>query len=147
VAKYVLDSNIYISATRDEAWNDELEAFMWSSTPFVYLHSVVAGELLTGAISVELERRTYSEFIAPLEETNRVITPTHAAWKRAGLIIAKLIRTRRLAAGAVPRSFFSDCLIAASARESGCTIITRNLKDFELIRTVERVEVVPPWPA
>jgi predicted nucleic acid-binding protein len=147
VPKYVLDTNIYISATRDDAWNDELEAFMWSSTPFVYLHSVVAGELLTGAVSAELERRTYSEFIAPLEETRRVITPTHNAWKRAGLIIAKLVRTKRFAAGAVPRSFFSDCLIAASARENGCTIITRNQKDFDLIRTVEQVEVVSPWPA
>jgi predicted nucleic acid-binding protein len=146
VAKYVLDSNIYIAATRDDGWNDELETFMWSSTPFVYLHSVVAGELLTGAVSAELERRTYSAFIAPLEETRRVITPTHAAWKRAGLIVAKLIRAKRLAAGAVPRSFFNDCLIAASARDNGCTIITRNQKDFDLIRTVEQVEVVSPWP-
>ncbi|HLM68451.1 MAG TPA: type II toxin-antitoxin system VapC family toxin, partial [Longimicrobium sp.] len=120
MAKYVLDSNIYISATRDDAWNDALESFMWSWTPSIYLHSVVAGELLTGAVSAELERKTYSEFIAPLEDTNRVITPTHGAWKRAGLIIAKLIRTKRLAAGAVPRSFFSDCLIAASARDNGC---------------------------
>lgn len=147
MTKYVLDTNLYIAATRDEVWNDELAAFMWSFTPFIYLHSVVAGELLAGAVSVELERRTYSEFIAPLEETNRVVTPTHGAWKRAGLIIAKLIRAKRIAAAAVPKSFFSDCLIAASARDHGCTIITQNLKDFELIRTIERVEVVPPWPA
>jgi predicted nucleic acid-binding protein len=146
VTKYVLDSNIYISATRDGTWNDELAAFLWAWTPSIYLLSVVAGELLTGAVTAELERKTYSEFIAPLEDTNRVVTPSHAAWKRAGLIITKLVRAKRLAAGTVPRSFFSDCLIAASARESGCTIITRNLKDFELIRTVERVEVVPPWP-
>jgi predicted nucleic acid-binding protein len=146
VAKYVLDSNIYISATRDDAWNDELEAFMWSSTPFVYLHSVVAGELLTGAVSPDLERRTYSEFIAPLEETDRVITPAHGAWKRAGSIIATLIRTKRLRADGVPKSFFNDCLIAASARDHGCTVITRNIKDFELIRTVEPVNFVEPWP-
>ncbi|HEX6912191.1 MAG TPA: type II toxin-antitoxin system VapC family toxin, partial [Longimicrobium sp.] len=125
MAKYVLDSTIYIAATRDTAWNDELEAFMWSSTPFVYLHSVVAGELLAGAVSPDLERRTYAEFIAPLEETDRVITPAYGAWKRAGGIVAKLVRTRRLTAGAVPKSFFSDCLIATSARDHGCTVITR----------------------
>jgi predicted nucleic acid-binding protein len=144
--KYMLDSNIYISATRDETWNDELAAFMWSSTPFVYLSSVVAGELLTGAVKPELERRTYAEFVEPFEETDRVITPTHGAWKRAGRIIARLIRAKRLAAGAVPRSFFNDCLIATSARDHGCSVVTQNTRDFELIRTIEPVKIVAPWP-
>lgn len=144
--KYVLDSNIYIHATRDDAWNDELEAFMWSSTPFVYIHSVVAGELLTGATNPNLERRTFHDFIEPLEDSRRIITPSHAAWKRAGQIIATLVRTKRFGADAVPRSFFNDCLLAASARDEGFSIITRNIRDFDLIRAVTPVEVHPPWP-
>jgi predicted nucleic acid-binding protein len=147
VAKYLLDTNIYIAATRDDTWNAELEAFLWSWTPFIFISSVVAGELLTGAVRPELERRTYSEFIAPLEETDRLITPTHAAWTRAGRIIAKLIRAKRLGADGVPKSFFNDCLIATSARDHGCTIITQNTKDFELIGTIEPVKVFPPWPS
>lgn len=145
--KYVLHSNLYIQATRDASFNGELEAFFWSTAPYVYLHSVVAGELLAGAVHPDLERRTYEGFIEPHEDTRRIITPSHAAWRRAGGIIAQLVRSKRLAAGGIPRSFFNDCLIAASAREHGFTLITRNTADFELIGTVEPVDAVPPWPA
>lgn len=144
--KYVLDSNLYVQATRDDAFNDELAAFFWAAAPFVYLHSVVAGELTAGAFKPELERRTFEEFIEPHQDTGRVITPSHAAWLRAGQIIVKLVRARRLAPQGIPRSFFNDCLIAASAREHGLTVITRNTADFHLIRTVEQVDAIPPWP-
>jgi predicted nucleic acid-binding protein len=146
VPKYVLDSNLYIQATRENAFNDELEAFFWSAAPHIYLHSVVAGELVAGAFHPDLERRTFEDFIQPHQDTGRVITPNHSTWLRAGQIIVKLVRTRRLGAKGVPRSFFNDCLIAASAREHGLTVITRNTADFELIGTVEPVEAVPPWP-
>jgi predicted nucleic acid-binding protein len=146
VSKYVLDSNIYIHATRDDAWSEELESFMWTSAPFVYLHSVVAGELLAGATNPGIERRTFRDFIEPLEDSKRVITPTHAAWKRAGMIVAKLTRNKRFGTDAVPRSFLNDCLLAASARDAGFAIVTRNLRDFDLIRTVMPVKVYPPWP-
>lgn len=144
--KYVLDSNIYIQATRQDDFNDELEAFFWAAAPYIYLHSVVAGELLAGAFQPHLERRTFEEFIEPHHDTGRVITPSHTAWLRAGQIIVKLVRAKRLDPKGVPRSFFNDCLIAASAREQGLTVITRNTADFQLIRTVEPVEAVPPWP-
>lgn len=143
--RYVLDANLYIQATRDTTFSQELEAFFWSEAPFVYMH--VAGEVLAGAVHPDLERTTYEEFIEPHEETRRVITPNHAAWRRAGGIIAQLIRNKRLGAGAVPRSFFNDCLIAASAREHGFTLITSHTADFELIGSVERVHAVPPWPS
>lgn len=144
--KYVLDSNLYIQATRDEDFNDELQAFFWSATPYIYLHSVVAGELLAGAFQPHLERRTLEDFIAPHQETGRVITPGHGTWLRAGQIIVKLVRAKRMGAKGIPRSFFNDCLIAASAREHGLTVITRNTADFDLIRTIEPVEAVLPWP-
>jgi predicted nucleic acid-binding protein len=146
VPKYVLDSNLYIQATRENDFNDELEAFFWSAAPYVYLHSVVAGELVAGAFQPDLERKTFEQFIEPHQDTGRVITPSHATWVRAGQIIVKLVRAKRLGAKGVPRSFFNDCLIAASAREHGLTIITRNTADFELISTVEPVDAVAPWP-
>jgi predicted nucleic acid-binding protein len=146
VPKYVLDSNLYIQATRENPFNDELEAFFWSAAPYIYLHSVVAGELVAGAFQPDLERRTFEQFIEPHEDTGRVITPSHAAWLRAGQIIVKLVRAKRLGAKGIPRSFFNDCLIAASAREHGLTVITRNTADFDLIRTVEAIDAVPPWP-
>lgn len=144
--KYVLDTSLYVYATRDEEWNRELQAFYQARAPFVYLHSVVAGELLAGAVSSDLERRTHRHLIAPFESTGRLVTPGHGAWKRAGAAVARLVRERRLSPNGIRRSFLNDCLIAASARDHGLVVVTDNLRDFELIRTVEPVEVVPPWP-
>ena len=144
--KYVLDTNIYIYATRDAKWTDELKAFYSSHAPSIYMHSVVAGELLTGAIHPTLERFTQERLIEPFEASGRIITPGHGAWKRMGLIVARLARKKKLNPSGIGRSFLNDCLIAASARDHGFVIITDNLKDFELIKTVAPVDFVPPWP-
>lgn len=146
MAKYVLDTNVYVSATRDEEWNRQLAAFYSIHTPLVYLHSVVAGELLAGSIGPGLEKETRRRFLAPFEAVGRVITPSHAAWLRAGRIVAGLIRRGVLSPTGVKRSLFNDCLIAASSREHGFVIITRNAADFERISTVEAVRFRTPWP-
>jgi predicted nucleic acid-binding protein len=146
VPRYVLDTNLYIRATRSDEWNGALEAFYAKSAPFVYLHSVVAAELLAGCASPDLERRTQAGLVAPFERRGRVISPGHGAWKRAGLIVAALVREKRLSPNGIQRSFLNDCLLAASAREHGFTLVTDNPRDFDLIRTVAPVDVVPPWP-
>ena len=144
--KFVLDTSLYIRATRSELGNDELAAFSSSHAPFLYMHSVVAGELLAGAVRPGLEERTQARFIAPFEATGRLVAPSHEAWKRAGRAIAELIRTRRLSPEGVARSFMNDCLIAASARESGFTLVTENTRDFQMIATVLPIGFEPPWP-
>jgi len=146
VPLYVLDTNLYIRASRSEEWNGALEEFYASFAPFVYLHSVVATELLIGCTNDLLERRTQANLIEPFEARGRVITPTHGAWKRAGRIISRLVSQRHLSSNGVPRSFLNDCLLATSASDRGYTIITDNLADFELIARVADVDVVPPWP-
>jgi predicted nucleic acid-binding protein len=45
------------------------------------------------------------------------------------------------------RSFANDLLLAATARELGATIITRNLSDFELISRVAPIKALAPWPS
>jgi len=145
--KYILDTGLYIRATRDDGWSDALEAFAWNHAPFIYLHSTVASELLTGAINPGLERRTQERFIAPFEGTGRVITPSHRTWKQAGQVVARLIREKKLSPKGVARSFPNDCLIAASARELGLTVVTENERDFKLISEVLPVEYQPPWPS
>ncbi len=54
VPKYVLDTNIYIRATRDWQFKEELKQFLAANTPWIHLHSVVAHELLAGAVTDEL---------------------------------------------------------------------------------------------
>ena len=144
--KYVLDTSLYVYATRSEDWSRELQAFYQAFAPFVYLHSVVAGELLAGATSPELERRTRRHLLAPFEATGRLVTPGHDAWKRAGAVVARLVSEKRLSPNGIRRSFLNDCLIAASARDHGLVVVTDNLRDFELIRTVEPVSIASPWP-
>ncbi|MBI4544683.1 MAG: type II toxin-antitoxin system VapC family toxin, partial [Gemmatimonadetes bacterium] len=92
--------------------------------------------------------REYDEdWIAPFEDIGRVITPSHAAWKRAALIMARLVESGAMSPGRFSRSFLNHCIIAASAREHGFVLVTRQAADFELIRRVEPgFEHVPPWP-
>jgi predicted nucleic acid-binding protein len=69
------------------------------------------------------------------------------SWKRAALIITRLVEKGRMSPGAFTRSFLNDCLIAASAREQGFTVVTRDTRDFARVREVEPgVRFVPPWP-
>src|SRR5262249_32869826 len=133
--KYILDSGLYIRATREDPWNEALEQFTWNYAPYIYLHSTVAHELLAGSVNPVLERQTQARFISPFEATRRVVTPTHRCWKQAALVVAELVRTRQLSPR-IARSFPNDCLIAASAREQGLTVITENERDFRLISTV-----------
>lgn len=146
MTRYVLDTNLYIDATRRPEANRDLVAFLTRHTPRIFLHSVVAGELLAGATSRSLEQRTRRAFLAPLEAVGRVITPSHEAWKRAGAILAALVRTGVLSPGGFGRSFFNDCLIAASAREHGFVLITANTADFQRIASVESFPFQAPWP-
>jgi predicted nucleic acid-binding protein len=147
VPKYVLDTNLYIEAARDDAAADALTAFQARTLPYIHLHSVVAQELLAGAVRPEQERRLREKLFRPFESAGRVLTPTHRSWVRAGEIMARLVRARKLSPGGFKPSFVNDCLIAASAREHGAIVVTRNQRDFELIASVEAVTALPPWPA
>ena len=84
--KYVLDTNIYIRANRDQAWAEQLVAFYWSFLPFTFLHAVVVQELLLGAISPASAKQFHNAYIAPFERRNRIITPSYPAWRRSGEI-------------------------------------------------------------
>lgn len=144
--KYVVDTNLYVRAWRDPIERVNLRAFIAAAGPYIYLHSVVASELLAGSVNPAIRRQTEDLFIEPFERRNRIITPQHGTWKRAGTVLARLIKAKRAGETGVTRSFFNDCLLAVSAREEGLTIVTDNSKDFELIDSVERISFVAPWP-
>jgi predicted nucleic acid-binding protein len=71
--EYVLDTQLYVEATRSPARNRELVACFTRQTPSIYLHSVVAAELLAGAVGRGLETRTRRAFLAPVEAVGRVL--------------------------------------------------------------------------
>lgn len=145
--RYVLDTNVYIAADRDESFARDLEQFATAHLPFIHLHAVVAQEMVAGALDSARERLTRDSYIVPFERRGRLVTPDFAAWTRAGQIIARLTQRRLISRGGFTRSFINDCLLAASCRAVGATIITKNSADFELIRLVEPVAVASPFPS
>ena len=48
MAKYVLDTNLYIAADRDAGSAEELVGFYRVALPRTYLHAVVVQELMAG---------------------------------------------------------------------------------------------------
>jgi len=146
VRRYVLDTNLYIRADRDAGWAEELERFTASMLPMISLHAVVAQELRAGAADRRRERLIQDSLIRPFEKRGRVVVPGFGTWKRAGIILARLVQRRLMSPGGFARSFVNDCVLAASCREQGLVLITANLNDFALIRRVEAVEVIAPWP-
>jgi len=147
VPKYVVDTNLYVEAITTDEGNAALSAFQRRSAPFLFQHSTIAQEILAGARD-EADYREYSDdWVAPFEDLGRIITPSHATWTRAALIVARLVERRRLSPAGFSRSFLNDCLIAASARDHGFVLVTRNTADFAVISQVERgIRYQPPWP-
>lgn len=144
--RYVLDTNLYITADRDASWASEMNQFLSSHLPSIYLHGVVVQEMLAGAIDARREKLVWESLIAPFEQRGRTIVPDFRAWARAGQIISKLIQQKRVSPGGFKRSFLNDCVLAASCRAEGLTLVTLNRADFELIGRVEPISVVQPWP-
>lgn len=145
--KYILDTNIYISAVRDPAKAQELIEFYAAYLPFTYFHAAVAQELLLGAIDRRKRRQVEKAFIEPFQSRGRVIVPTYATWRRSGELIGLLIEAGNMRPGSVRRSFLNDAILAASCREFGLTVVTENTGDFRLLQEVERFKYVGPWPA
>ena len=145
--KYVVDTNLYVAAITTDEGNAALVTFQRRCAPFLFQHSTIAQEILAGARD-EADYREYREdWVAPFEDLGRVITPSHTTWMRAALIVARLVERGGLSPGGFSRGFLNDCLIAASARDHGFILVTRNTADFALISQVERgIRYAPPWP-
>ncbi len=144
--RYVIDTNLYVAADRDLAWAEEVERFSTAYLPFIHFHAVVAQELLAGAIDQRREKLVDDSLIQPFERRGRVLTSGFAAWKDAGRILSQLIQRKLMSPGGFKRSFLNDCVLAASCREVGATLVTLNRDDFELIGEVMRFEFTEPWP-
>jgi predicted nucleic acid-binding protein len=145
--KYVLDSNIFITAARNEQFAGELIRFTERFLPQLYLHAVVVQELYTGAINEQARGLVERQITQPFEKRGRLIVPNYKAWKRSGEIVAKLVEKKVLTAGGIPRSFMNDVLLAASCREEGAEIVTLNERDFSRIQQIEQVAYAAPWPS
>lgn len=145
--KYTLDTNLYVRAFRDADANAALQLFHTAFAPFEYLTAVVVQELRAGARSTAAAAALQRHVLAPFERRGRVLTPSYAAWKLAGEVLARLAVAEGLDLARVPRSFGNDVLLAVTCREAGVVLVTESARDFARIAAVAPFDYVAPWPA
>lgn len=144
--KYVLDAHIFIDAFRDAAANDALSRFHEVHAPFEYLSVIVAQELRAGVRSRDDRRRLERYVLDVYERAGRVLVPSADAWHKSGDLLATLAACGGLEVGRVSKSFGNDVMLALSCRESGCTLVTPNERDFRRIRRQLAFDYIAPWP-
>ena len=141
MTRYLVDTNLYIEGLRNEAAAGALRRFTAVHMPALMLSSVVMLELLAGCTTPEKRRQVDRLIIEPFRRRRRVLTPNARVWRSAGNAIA----ASRRHANPGP-SLVNDFLLAASCREYGATLVTRNRRDFEMIRTSIPFRFLDPWP-
>ena len=144
---FLLDSNIYIAGFNDPEFGEAFRAFHQKNLPRLILSAVVAHELLVGARDRRRINALERGLIEPFRTRRRIHVPTLATWNLAADIDRGLRELGSYDSSLAQRSFANDLLIAATARELGAMLVTRNLGDFDLIRRVIPIYFQPPWPA
>ena len=128
----VFDTNVYVAALR-EGVNGAAFARILERAPRTFLASVVSAELRAGAKD-QTGRR------AVLELAAQFVTPDARSWNLAGDVLGE-IRRREPGLRAKIASLWNDALIALSARQIGASIVTDNVRDFELLRRSVRFDL------
>ena len=92
--------------------------------------SVVLMELLSGAYDPREKK-----LIEQIKKNFTVISVSERQWYLAGDVMLKLRRDKKIDSLRI-RSLLADILLAVSVRDIGAILITKNEKDFRLIREV-----------
>ena len=81
---------------------------------------------ITGRISTVIERRP----------SYRTIAPDPEIWREAGILSGVLARLQGYGPDGRRRAL-NDALLFATARKHGCTVLTRNIVDFDLLAQLD----------
>lgn len=144
---FLLDTNVYIDSFNNPLLEEPFRAFHSRALPRLVLSAVVAHELLVGARTQDRRRALERGLLEPFRTRARVHVPTLSTWRLAAEIDRRLRDLKGYEASLAQRGFGNDILIAASAREIGATIVTRNVADFARIGRVVPLRFEPPWPS
>jgi predicted nucleic acid-binding protein len=143
---FLLDSNIYIAAFNEPGFGASFRHFHRDQLPRIVLSAVVVHELLVGARTLDRQRDLERGLLEPFRARRRLHVPGLATWELAAEIDRRLRGRRGYESSLTQRSFANDMLLAATARELGATLVTRNMGDFALIGKVLALKYVAPWP-
>lgn len=145
--KYALDTNIFIDAFRDTAAEVALLTFLKRALPFTFMSAVVMQELAAGARTPEQARELERFVFGPFERRGRVFAPSSAAFVKSGRILAALAAREGWEAIHENPSLLNDALIAASCRERGITLITKDGDFDRFLPLLGGWRHVAPWPS
>ena len=144
--KYTLDTNIFIDGFRSEDAQAEVFTFLRRALPFTYLSAVVMQELAAGARTTEAARDVQQGVFEPFERRRRVFAPSAAAFVASGRALASVAEREGWQILDENPSLLNDTLIAASCREQGITLITKDGDFKRLAPFVKGFRFAAPWP-
>lgn len=144
--KYTLDTNIFIDGFRSEEAQAEVFAFLNRALPFTYLSAVVMQELAAGAGTTEAAHDLQQGVFEPFERRRRVFAPSAAAFVKSGRVLAAVAAREGWQLVDENPSLLNDALIAASCREQGITLVTKDGDFKRLAPFVKGFRHAAPWP-
>jgi predicted nucleic acid-binding protein len=136
----VFDTNVYVAALR-EGVTGAAFARIRTRAPRTFLASVVSAELRAGAMD-RVGRLAVRDLVEQFDRLRRIVTPDARSWNLAGDVLGD-IRRREPSLRAKVASLWNDALIALSARQIGASVVTGNVKNFELLHRVMPFDLEP----
>lgn len=138
-AKLLYDTTVYIDILRGrfpEAARSRLRAADAWHSPVTEAELVVVVGLLDPAHPNT--RRITNEIAVSIDKRAiyRTIVPDVVVWREAGILSGILSRVQGFDKGQ-RRRLMNDALLFVTARRHGCTLLTRNVSDFDLMQQLE----------
>lgn len=126
--KAVLDTSFLIEHFRKGAVQ---EVFINLNRYYhITFSAVVLMELLSGSFDKKEQK-----LIEQIKKNFTVISVSERQWYATGEVMLKLRRDKKIDSLRI-RNLLADILVAVSVRDIGAILITKNEKDFKLIREV-----------
>jgi predicted nucleic acid-binding protein len=138
-AKSPYDTTVYIDVLRDQF---PVTGQLMLRAVEAWHSPVTEAELIAGASLLEPHNprtRAAIDKIAALVDQRppqRTIVPDMVVWREAGILSGILARLQSFDQ-AQRRRLMNDALLFVTAKRHGCTLLTRNLGDFDLLQQLE----------
>lgn len=139
-SKLLLDTTVYIDALQGRLPQSVEIALragnLWHST-------VTEAELAALAGLLDPSHPATQHVIAQiaasvdLRPEHRILAPDRDAWREAGILAGLLARLEQYGKNE-RRKALNDALIFLTAAKNGCVVLTRNVKDFDLLMQLDR---------
>ncbi|MGD0913769.1 MAG: PIN domain-containing protein, partial [Terracidiphilus sp.] len=137
--KLLLDTTVYIDALQGRL-PDDMEVAL--RTGSLWHSSVTEAEMAALAGLLDPARKDTASVIAQvaasieLRPEHRILTPDRDTWREAGILAGLLARLQRYGK-TEQRKALNDALIFVTAARHGCVVLTRNIKEFDLLMQLD----------